>query len=227
MFDVLHQGQWRIAEGLTDLKPLLHDSYWRQQTWRICDYQFDYQNEAYIDIFYEKSLGNPLPLKAIPNIDDGRVKWWRKKIKEQACPPMLLWWQSHLLGHIVIDGHSRWLAHQLEGSRPDVLVISAFKSDEYKSLDDPQRRIQVLQSLKKFVTNNNASNYVVTMDKINEVLLQAYPDTMDHHAVTVGKPIMDLDSRWVDEIKRLLNFNNHKNTLLTKEDLEIMLAPDF
>lgn len=212
----LHQGQWRITSAfdneatdeafthLNDNRKIPSPEWYWSFLWSECDYDFDYQNKLSTTIDWDNNTQNPLPIKPPPTADDGRVKWWRKKIRENTCPPLLLWWQSNLLSHIVIDGHSRWLAHHLENSKPDILVISAFKTTDYKSLDDSEKRLHILQSLKHYVNNTEHQHKSISMDKINEILLLAYPNTIYHEAITVGKPIVDLDERWEREVSNII-----------------------
>ncbi len=232
----LHQGHWRIAalfgqqasnEVFTRLEPTYEvpspEWYW-SFLWTDCDYDFDYQDQLLTAIDWDNSLDNPLPLKPLPAADDGRVKWWRKKIRENACPPLLLWWQSNMLSHIVIDGHSRWRAHQLENSKPDVLVISAFKTFSYKGKYNPKRRLHTLQGIKHYVNNSTAQHQPVSMNTINAMLLDAYPDTTYHEAITVGKPMADLDGRWEREVSKVIA--TMKDCVESKELRNMLLRHD-
>lgn len=215
---ILHQGQWRITTGVTEKI----DRYAPIDWWQDCDYQFEYHNEPTACFMWEDHHNNPFPLKPPPKADDGRVKWWRKKIRENACPPILLWWQRNLLNHIVIDGHSRWLAYQLENKKPEVLVISAFKTTNYPYIDDPKKRLQVLRSLKQYVSNQK-NEKLINIKHINDILIKTYHiNTPEHDAVTVGKPIKDLDERWEREVKALLSYIN-PNDGFKKGDLEYFL----
>lgn len=231
----LHQGQWRIAAPFRHQKDeafISLDSaqevpspewYW-SFLWSECDYDFEYtfnhSDHLLTTIDWDNSPQNPLPLKPPPATDDGRVKWWRKKIRENVCPPLLLWWQSNLLSHIVIDGHSRWLAHQLENSKPDVLVISAFKTFNYKDKANPKKRLYTLQGIEHYINNAVAHHQSVSMDKINGMLLDAYPDTTYHEAITVGKPVVDLDERWEHEVSKIIALTSN---CADKKILETML----
>ena len=226
----LHQGQWRITSPfdnqVSDQTFMSFDSaheipspewYW-SFLWAECDYEFTYQDQLVTTIDWDNNLSNPLPLKPLPASDDGRVKWWRKKIRENTCPPLLLWWQSNLLNHIVIDGHSRWLAHQLENSKPDVLVISAFKTFDYQA--NPKNRLHTLKDIKHYVNNTADQHQSISMDIINGMLLNAYPNTTYHEAMTVGKPIADLDERWERKVSNIIASINDR---ADKKTLETML----
>jgi len=211
----LHQGHWRITSpfnpesmqeaesNLVKLTPRYYWSFLHQE----CDYTFEYPRESHIRIDWNQSPNTPLPLKPLPCAHDGRVKWWRKKIREKACPPLLLWWQSSMLSHIVIDGHSRWCAHLLEKTIPDVLIVSAYQTTNYDHLDTPEKRLRNLQALKQYVNNSAQHVTPTSMSHINQMLMNAYPNTTKHEAVTIGKPIENLDKRWLSEINTL--FNSH------------------
>lgn len=228
----LHQGHWRITAPLNpeatpkpenNLIKLTPRYYWRFLH-LDCDYTFEYPKDSYIDIDWNQSPNTPLPLKPMPDAEDGRVKWWRKKIRENACPPLLLWWQSNMLSHIIIDGHSRWRAHLLENTKPDVLVISAYQMVKRDYLDTPDRRLNILQALKHYVNNSAKHSQSTSMDHINQMLTQAYPNTTSYEAMTIGKPIEDLDKRWLSEITAL---SNTKDVDFNKAELKALLAGDY
>ncbi|MFN8579228.1 MAG: hypothetical protein U0354_20555 [Candidatus Sericytochromatia bacterium] len=50
-------------------------------------------------------------IKEIPDKNDGRVKWWRKIIKEGNLPPIFVLYLSGIYANIIIDGHSRLMAN--------------------------------------------------------------------------------------------------------------------
>jgi hypothetical protein len=66
-----------------------------------------------------------LPLRRLPPVDAGRVKSYRRQLREGILPPVLLWWVSGLDTLLVVDGHDRIAAALAEGTVPEVLVLSA------------------------------------------------------------------------------------------------------
>ena len=109
----------------------------------------------------------------LKHVDDnvGRLKWWRKKAREGALPPILLYYVSGLDGYVVIDGHYRLRAAQLENILPDVLVLSTYKVEKYQI--DPTIQQKVLKSLEQRQRNNRKTS-AINIDQLNNILINAY-----------------------------------------------------
>lgn len=103
--------------------------------------------------------------------NDGRLKWWQKKAKEGTLPPILIYYISGLDGYVVIDGHYRLRAAQLENILPDVIVLSTYKVEKYPI--DPNRQQNILKSLKQR-QNNIRKIDKMDVTKINNILIDAY-----------------------------------------------------
>ncbi len=58
--------------------------------------------------------GTPLPLRPWPSASEGRVKAFRKLMHEGVAAPALLLWISGLRTSVVLDGHARMVAADLE-----------------------------------------------------------------------------------------------------------------
>ncbi|MYV96708.1 hypothetical protein [Streptomyces sp. SID3343] len=65
-----------------------------------------------------------MPLRAPAPADDGRVKAYRKQVRDDTLPPVLVWWVGMLTTHVVLDGHDRLAAAIAEGRVPPLLVLS-------------------------------------------------------------------------------------------------------
>jgi hypothetical protein len=66
-----------------------------------------------------------LPLHALPHVDAGRVRAYRKHARDRTIAPLLLWWISGIDGYLLLDGHSRLAAAHAEQISPSVLVLAA------------------------------------------------------------------------------------------------------
>jgi hypothetical protein len=64
--------------------------------------------------YLECEVGRVLPLRQRPSPDGGRVKAWRKAAREGHLPPPLFFWVSGLNVFLLLDGHARLVAAQLE-----------------------------------------------------------------------------------------------------------------
>jgi len=108
----------------------------------------------------EDSLVN---LKKI-NEYDGRLKWWQKKAKENALPPIVLLYISGLDNYIILDGHYRLKAAYDEGINVDILVLRPVKKSVYTWDNE-----KVKNSILKNIEHNNFG-----IEQTNNLLIQAY-----------------------------------------------------
>ncbi|MER6604200.1 hypothetical protein ACH4TM_12040 [Streptomyces parvus] len=79
--------------------------------------------DGYIDWFFHSHSWEVLPLRPVPDADDGRVKAYRKQAREGVLPPVLLWWVSGLDCHVILDGHARFAAAVAESVEPPLLQL--------------------------------------------------------------------------------------------------------
>ncbi|GLW64819.1 hypothetical protein Arub01_30630 [Actinomadura rubrobrunea] len=88
--------------------------------------------------------GGVLPLRPLSPPDAGRVKAYRKQVREGVLPPVLVWAVSGLDGHVVLDGHDRLAAALAEEVAPPMLVLT-------RGMDAAEQR-SVLESTEAHVT---------------------------------------------------------------------------
>lgn len=79
--------------------------------------------EGIIDWYTHSGSWEVLPLRPMPDADDGRVKAYRKQAGEGTLPPVLLWWVSGLDCHLILDGHARLAAAIAESVEPPLLAL--------------------------------------------------------------------------------------------------------
>ncbi len=103
--------------------------------------------------------------------DSGRLKWWRKKAKEGTLPPVLFYYISGLGSYILLDGHYRLKAAQLEDIRPDAILLTSYKTEKYDT--DPKIQQAILKSLQ-----HRKRNRSLNQDELNNILINAY--TKEH-----------------------------------------------
>ncbi|MGW2641002.1 hypothetical protein [Streptomyces sp. NPDC001348] len=70
-----------------------------------------------------------VPLRPLSPPDAGRVKAYRKHVREGTVAPFLLWWVSFLDGWLLLDGHDRAVAALAEGRTPHCLELSRAPDD--------------------------------------------------------------------------------------------------
>ncbi|MFC9929871.1 hypothetical protein [Streptomyces sp. NPDC127190] len=65
-----------------------------------------------------------IPLRPLSPPDSGRVKAYRKQVREGTAAPVLLWWVTFLDGWLLLDGHDRAVAALAEGRIPESVVLT-------------------------------------------------------------------------------------------------------
>jgi hypothetical protein len=71
-----------------------------------------------------------LPLRPLSPPDAPRVKAYRRRAREGALAPVLLWWVSFLDGWLVLDGHDRAVAALAEGGEPVCVELARVCDEE-------------------------------------------------------------------------------------------------
>lgn len=151
---VLSKGQWKIAPyiHLTN-RPLYVEVRYDMQFYHDDLLTMDFKANSHHFDWNGFPFDSVISLKNLSDEYNGRVKWWRKKIKENTCPPLLFWWQPHIQGLLLIDGHARLKAYQLENIQPNCLVLTAYQQENF-DVNNPERikeRLKVLQNVKKII----------------------------------------------------------------------------
>jgi hypothetical protein len=102
--------------------------------------------------------------------DAGRVRWWRKKIREGSLPPVLLWYVSCLCSYVLIDGHDRLAASIAEGVAPDFVILHRVEAHEREPDVDTQAAIT--KSLEARALNPRKRE--LDVNSLNDIVLAAY-----------------------------------------------------
>lgn len=125
------------------------------------------------------SNNNPLDFVSLRVVDknSGRLKWWRKKVRENTLPPILLYFVSGLDTYIILDGHYRLMASILENVAPNILTISPYQRHTYNI--DPSRKTQMLNTLE-----NRKRNRQLNTKQKNDLLIQAHTETEEYFTQT-------------------------------------------
>jgi hypothetical protein len=114
----LHTGRWTLARGMPSWSVPAHwhrlhavDPDQGHITW------FGYGDP-------DEDVRDVLPLRRLSPINAGRVKSYRRQLREGILPPALLWWVSGLNTLLVLDGHDRITAALAEQTLPEVIVLA-------------------------------------------------------------------------------------------------------
>ncbi|GAA2563462.1 hypothetical protein GCM10010435_39420 [Winogradskya consettensis] len=115
----LHDGSWLLEEGSLPSYVL--------RGAEIRDFP-----SAYLDWF--GGWHDVVPLGELAGEGDGRVKAYRKLVRDRILPPLLVWWASGLAGWVLLDGRARLAAALLEGVRPPIVVLSRRENADERQL---------------------------------------------------------------------------------------------
>ncbi|MCC8477309.1 hypothetical protein LMJ41_05285 [Streptomyces globisporus] len=116
----LHEGRWLLSCE-SPLRRRRYAGTSRAEYWGSM--LVDGHPDGYIDWFFHSHSWEVLPLRPVPDADDGRVKAYRKQAREGVLPPVLLWWVSGLDCHVILDGHARFAAAVAESVEPPLLQL--------------------------------------------------------------------------------------------------------
>ncbi|EPY3689257.1 hypothetical protein ACXDBX_004460, partial [Cronobacter sakazakii] len=127
----------------------------------------------------------------------GRLKWWRKKCREGALPPVLVWYVAGLASYIVLDGHYRLHAAMEEGIPPSFLVLSEYAEREFPADEAQRERVQRALALQQ--ANNPGCN----IDGINQTLINLW-DRRYLYAETHSRATLGNGEGWAREVTAYL-----------------------
>ncbi|MFE0644934.1 hypothetical protein ACFW2Y_25480 [Streptomyces sp. NPDC058877] len=116
----VHTGRWLLSPesplGPSRPSGTSHADHWSSML-------VEGHPDGCVDWFLHSCGWEVLPLRPMPDADDGRVKAYRKQVREGTLPPVLLWWVSGLDCHLVLDGHARLAASIAESVEPPLLQL--------------------------------------------------------------------------------------------------------
>lgn len=155
---------------------------------------YESENPTYSDF----EISNiPIAIKQTPHEESGRVKFWRKKIKEESLPPIVLVHLSQLSNSIIIDGHSRLLASIIEGVPPKLIILYPTIEQEISpDINRADKRAKAL--VKQFEKNPN-----LKLEQMNKLLISFYDDRPWLVRRTKAKFSKD-EEQWNLEVKNFI-----------------------
>lgn len=142
------------------------------------------------------------PLRGMSSSDSGRVKAWRKLARNGELPPVLLYWISGLVGYVVLDGHDRLLAAQLEGRSAPFLTLNRV-SERSRHADDQQKVMDAVEKAFDHSTNVNIGfqdSRKFTNEKANRILLDAFTPVLESQPTITVTSIIS-DDQWRSEVR--------------------------
>jgi len=210
----LNDGVWKISEAKLKRDPREKSD--RFEKWKVNDLTETYEKEklSYIDWGL---CGNStiIPIKKAPLETDGRLKWWKKKVRENTCPPILTWYVNSLDAFVLIDGHYRLKANMLENKLPKVLVLNELIEQHFKKDDSVKEKI--LKSLE--LRQNNQRKEKINITEVNNLLIHAFDNRPSIRPITRSVGKSDFEENWVREV---LQFKDKDG--IDSEELKAMIV---
>lgn len=151
---------------------------------------------GYLDWWYG-SRGDLLNLRRPAPPDDGRLKWWRKKARENALPPVLVWYLRCFDACVIVDGHIRLQAALLEDRPPEFIV--AYSAQAQEVVADTQQQAHIVASIERQLENAPRGKRLST-EQVNAVLLAAFDDRPHLQPVTRAWARVPSDAHWRNEV---------------------------
>ncbi|MGD2181542.1 ParB/Srx family N-terminal domain-containing protein [Lusitaniella coriacea] len=137
----------------------------------------------------------------MPNADEGRLKWWRKKAMEGSLPPILVWYLSCLDAYVIVDGHSRLLAAYLESEVPEFIAVYAANEIQMPPRDEA-RQEKIMASLAH--QKKLKAHKPISTEQINAVLIQAFDNRPYLRTRTRAWARIKSDEEWKQEVESFL-----------------------
>ena len=144
--------------------------------------------------------GNLLLGRYHVHFNAGRLKWWRKKCREETLPPILVWYIAGLGSFVILDGHYRLQAAIEEGTPPSFLVLSELNERNFPV--DQEHQARITRALERQSQNPGCS-----IDGVNQTLINLY-DNRYLYASTYSRAILGKGESWAADVNSYLHKHN-------------------
>lgn len=158
--------------------------------------------------------GNKLLTRYSVDPTGGRVKWWRKKSREGALPPILVWFISGLASFVILDGHDRLQAALMENRQPQFLVLSELS--EQTCTPDAVSQERILRSLA--IQQEKGG---INIDSIMNQFLMDWYNTCYLCASTHSRAVLGEGKIWEHEVKSYIirhHLESYWGKILAREE---------
>lgn len=215
----LYDGIWQISVGLKMWnRPYHHNA----PIWVVNQSDKHTGNKQLHYIDFDFNYQCLMPTKAMPKEEEGRVKWWRKKVKEGTCPPIFTWSVNCLNSYVILDGHRRLEAFLLEKQKPDVVVINSLKEWKPTFSKDIEYQEEIRKIKENTAKNIEAHKERMGIDRYNSILIELYDDRSYVDSITKSTAKRNFEEHWIKEVSQFKGIEG-----IDQEDLEAMIAGDF
>jgi hypothetical protein len=165
----------------------------------------------------------PITLRDMSSPDAGRVKAWRKHVREGTLPPILLQSVSGLDAYVVLDGHDRLLAASLEHAAAPALALEPV--EEIVASEEQQRAVMAaveksLEAAKRESARSHderlaRARRLFTTEHANQLLVDAF-SPRQRSVRTRARPLPGGVDRWASEVRGALILRGMENSNLLR-----------
>ncbi len=205
----LSNGLWTITIG-SSIKNRTENT---SELINDIDNVFDKANPRWVEWDIGR-CGSIVALKDEPIEENSRVKWFRKLVRENICPPVLLWYLGCIDGYVILDGHARLKAFQLEAASVQFLVLNAVREEE--TIRDPKIQQNILLGIEK--RQSHPVKPKMNAEEVNKLLISAFDTRPYCRPITNAKARNNYEEKWTAEVR---NFGAKQN--LNSIDIEDMI----
>lgn len=199
----LHPGQWLLAAVRGDR------STWQFASepmprgggrWTLRGVREALHDEPVDALDWWKENESLVSLRHTAPLDDGRLKWWRKKAREEALPPILVWYLGCLDAYVIADGHVRLQAALLENRLPDFIAVSSTHAEHWP-LDETKQQA-VVESLTRVA--ERPRHKPMNIEQLNALLIATFDDRPQLSPHTRAWARIGSDAQWLTEVEAQL-----------------------
>jgi hypothetical protein len=145
----------------------------------------------------------PLALHRVPAEDEGRLKSWRKSLREGHLPPVLVLWITGLERYVILDGHVRLLAALREDRTPPVMAL--MNVQEEPTTPDARRAQAIsIEVAGHLVAARDIRPHTVrpfSLERANQLLVEAFDTRPRLVLATRAWQLQGGVGAWLDEVR--------------------------
>lgn len=147
----------------------------------------------------------PLPLRTLSTETSGRVKAYRKLVRESCLPPVLLLWITGLDRYVILDGHDRLLAALLEGKAPPCMALLGLSEQTYPK--DVKRNAAMVAQLERSLAlattpiEGARPRRGLEVEDANRLLIEAFDDRPSLYLSTRAWPLVGGEAAWRTQVR--------------------------
>ena len=141
---------------------------------------------------------------------------WRKQTRLDLLPPLLVWYIDSLNAYLLIDGHDRLLASQLENKSPEFIVMKSVL--EMPKILSEKMQKSVMRNMEAQRKTKRKYKKPMTTEQINRLIIGIHDDRNWQRSVTKSRFRNQFEAEWLSQVQEIQKAFN-----LDKLDFESFL----